>query len=72
MLPRDIRALDIQYRRIRVYLMLAVQPCLLRQLDADWRGAGDLDAKLRVIEMWVRNISDSEVWLFGGGDNERA
>ena len=70
MLNQDIRALEVQYRRIRTYLLLAVQPCLLRQLDSDWREAETWDAKTRVIETWLRSISDSEMWLFGEGDDD--
>jgi len=68
MLNQDVRALETQFRRIRTYLILAVQPCLLRQLDSDWHAAETRDARIRIIETWLRSISSQEVWLFGGDD----
>lgn len=70
MLNQDMRAFEVQYKRIRMYLLLAVQPCLLRQLDSDWHEAQTWDDKARVVSAWIRNISDGEVWLFGEGDDD--
>lgn len=69
MLPQDMRALEVQYKRIRNYLVLAVQPCLLRQLDGDWREAETWDEKARVVCRWLGIITEHEVWLFGGLDD---
>lgn len=68
----DMRALEQQHKRIHCYLMLAVQPCLLRQFEADWNEAETWDAKNRVICAWVQCIADSEMLISVGDDNDAA
>ena len=66
MMPNDIRALDVQRRRIRCYLYLAGQECLRRQFESDWHEAETPDDRLTVITRWVECIAEAEALIFGG------
>lgn len=74
MLPQDIRALEQQHKRIRVFLTLGVQPCLLRLFEAEWREAKTWDAKSRVICERVKCIADSHIIITvpDAGDDDAA
>lgn len=69
MLPQDIQVLEQQHKRIRMFLTLGVQPCLLRLFEAEWREAETWDEKARVVCRWLGIITEHEVWLFGGLDD---